>query len=286
MGRSLRCFVLVLTASSATGSALAANPAEFQVFSLTTGTSTLLPGRIYPPPAASTSRRPLIVFLHGAGESGTNNTLQVNGNIDNLLTEAKRRGAYLYAPQTNGGWTSSTVTDRVMSMVDRALGELNVDASRLYVTGLSMGGGGTWNVLNRYGERFAAGVPICAVGPGVDFNPANLLDESIWAFHARSDATVSVTTTRNVVNSILAAGGEAPWVFPTNANPLEPEFTSPSIDLKYTDYRLGGHGIWGRVYSTPAMYEWMFARTTVPEPAGLILVGAFAYIAAIGRRRS
>jgi hypothetical protein len=95
-----------------------------------------------------------------------------------------------------------------------------------------------------------------------------------------------VTTTRNVVNSILAAGGEAPWVFPTSTNPLEPEFTSPTIDLKYTDYRLGGHGIWGRVYSTPAMYEWMFARTAVPEPTGLILAGAFACIVAIGRRRS
>jgi hypothetical protein len=86
------------------------------------------------------------------------------------------------------------------------------------------------------------------------------------------------------VNSILAAGGEAPWVFPTNANPLEPEFSSPTIDLKYTDYRLGGHGIWGRVYSTPAMYEWMFARTVVPEPAAMIMARILA-LAAIGRQR-
>jgi predicted peptidase len=285
MGRSFRCFVLVLTVSSAADRAVAANPAEFQVFSLTSGTSTLLPGRIYAPPAASMSPRPLILFLHGAGESGTNNTLQVNGNIDNLLAEAKRRDAFLYAPQTNATWAGATTTDRVMSMIDRALGEFNVDASRLYVTGLSMGGGGTWNILNRYGERFAAGVPICAVSPATDFNPANLLDESIWAFHARTDGTVSVTTSRNVVNRIRAAGGEAPWTFPTNADPLEPEFTSPTIDLKYTDYRLGGHGIWGRVYNTPAMYEWMFARTTVPEPTGLILAGVFAIVATVGRRR-
>jgi predicted peptidase len=168
-------------------------------------------------------------------------------------------------------------------MVDRALAELNLDQTRLYVTGLSMGGGGTWDVLNRYGARFAAGVPICAVAPGADFNPANMLDESIWAFHARNDGTVNVNTTRNIVNRILAADGEAPWTFPTSADVTEPEFSSPTIDLKYTDYRLGGHSIWGRVYSTPAMYEWMFARTSVPEPTAMCLAGIGA-MAAIGRR--
>lgn len=61
--------------------------------------------------------------MHGAGESGTNNAAQVNGNIDNLLAEAKRRGAFLYAPQTNGGWSSATILDRVASMLDRALAE-------------------------------------------------------------------------------------------------------------------------------------------------------------------
>jgi predicted peptidase len=251
---------------------------------LTSGTATLLPGRVYKPPAAATSPRPLIVFLHGAGESGTNNTLQVNVNIDNLLAEAKRRGAYLYAPQTNSGWTSAAVTGNVMSMVDRAIADLNVDATRLYVTGLSMGGGATWNLLNRYDERFAAGVPICGVGPGGDFNPTNMLDESIWAFHARNDGTVSVTTSRNLVNSIRAAAGEPLWTFPTSADPAEPEFSSPTIDLKYTDYRSGGHSIWGRVYSTPAMYDWMFARTTVPEPAALSLAGILA-LTASGRFR-
>ena len=125
-----------------------------------------LPGRLYVPPQAATGPRPLIVFLHGAGESGTDNTAQVNGNIDNLLTAAKARGAYLYAPQTAIGWNSSTAIDRVMAMVNRASAEQNVDELRFYATGLSMGGGGTWNLINRHGDQFAAAAPICAVQPG------------------------------------------------------------------------------------------------------------------------
>src|SRR5688572_30151659 len=135
-----RC-ALLLTVFLAAERAGAANPAEFADFSLRSGTTLLLPGRLYVPPSAVTdpaTMRPLIVFLHGAGESGANNTAQVNGNIDNLLAEAKRRGAFLYAPQTTAGWTTATITDRVMTMVNRALADYPVDDFRLYATGLSM----------------------------------------------------------------------------------------------------------------------------------------------------
>ena len=123
--------------------ATAANVADFSNFSLTSGSSVLLPGRLYIPPEATanaTIPRPFILFLHGGGESGTNNLSQINGNIDNLLAEAKRRGAYLYAPQTANNWSDSTVTQHVMTMIDRAVADQNVDNLRLYVTGLSNGG--------------------------------------------------------------------------------------------------------------------------------------------------
>src|SRR5882724_1688824 len=84
--------------------AAAANVSDFIDFSLHGGrTGVLLPGRLYVPPEATSNPaapRPFILFFHGAGEDGTNNTSQINGNIDNLLAEAKRRGAFLYAPQT------------------------------------------------------------------------------------------------------------------------------------------------------------------------------------------
>ena len=99
-------------------SALAANVADFTEFSLRNASNqVLLPGRLYVPPEASNpnASRPFIVFLHGGGESGSNNLSQINVNIDNLLAEAKRRGAFLYAPQTPNTWSDLTLTNRVMN---------------------------------------------------------------------------------------------------------------------------------------------------------------------------
>lgn len=248
----------------------------------------LLPGLLHVPAdyaSDPTKPRPLILFLHGAGESGRDNRLQINGNIDNLLAAAKSRGAFLYAPQTNVGWASSTIMSYAMTMIDRAIAERSVDPNRLYVTGLSMGGGGTWNFLNAYPDRFAAAVPICAVGPSGNFLPANIVDEPIWAFHARNDGTVSPTASRNVINQLLSEAGQ-----PTPAYPALTDFTAnfnfgdSLLDLQYTEYRTGGHGIWGQVYNTSAMYNWLFSHTSVPEPNSLALV-AFASLLLPFRKR-
>jgi predicted peptidase len=257
----------------------AANINDFINFS-----DTSLPGRLYVPPQAATEPRPLIVFLHGAGESGSNNTAQVNGNIDNLLAAAKARGAYLYAPQTSVGWNSATVIDRVMSMVERASAEQNVDELRFYATGLSMGGGGTWNIINRHGDRFAAAAPICAVLPATGYSAANLAEVPTWAFHAKNDSTVSYTTTRSVIANMLATTGEAPPTYPSRAT-ADFLFQSTTLDLRHTEYASGGHGIWGKVYNTPALYDWMFAHALVPEPSAgaLILMTGLGLIGA-GRR--
>ena len=113
-----------------------------------------------------TRRGPSSCFCTAAASRAPTTSLQVNANIDNLLAEAKRRGAFLYAPQTSSNWSGDTITDRVMAMIDRAIAELNADDRRLYVTGLSNGGGGTWNMLSRYDNRFAAAIPICGVSAG------------------------------------------------------------------------------------------------------------------------
>jgi predicted peptidase len=264
---------------------------DFVDFSLRSGSTTLLPGRLYIPPAAisdPSTPRPLVLFLHGAGESGTNNSAQVNGNIDNLLAEAKRRSAFLYAPQTNGGWGNATILNRVNTMLDRALAEQPVDTTRQYVTGLSMGGGGTWNMLNLFGDRFAAGVPICAVGPTGGFDPARLIDMPIWAFHALNDGTVPYTSTRGVIASILSAAGEPLPEYPARPT-TDFTYVSPELDLRQTEYRVGGHGIWGRVYATAAVHAWMFAHTTaIPEPAALMLasIGLLGAVARVRRQRA
>jgi predicted peptidase len=265
----------------------AASLADFVDFSLRNATSAVvLPGRLYVPPAAITdpaTHRPFIVFLHGGGEAGANNSAQVNGNIDNLLAEAKRRGAFLYAPQSPTNWSSTSLSTNVMTMVDRALTQYPVNNNRLYVTGLSNGGGGTWNMLSRYPNRFAAGVPICGVAPASDFVPGNLVDQSIAAFHARNDTVVSVGTSRNVINRILTAGGKPLPTYPaTNA----PDFTFsvPGLDLNYVEFAFGGHGIWTQAYNAPPLYEWLFAHA-IPEPSAALAMTIAGWTLVACRRR-
>ncbi|TWU25920.1 PEP-CTERM sorting domain-containing protein [Bythopirellula polymerisocia] len=261
--RLVLCFLII--AAFTVSVSTAASVSDFINFS-----NPLVPGRLYIPPEAATSidPRPLILFLHGAGETGSNNVSQVNGNIDNLLAEAKARGAFLYAPQaTTFTWADSTRTTNVMSMIDQALTQYNVDMDRLYVTGLSMGGGGVWNMLNRFDDRFAAGVPIAAVSPGGDFAASNLVGKPTWAFHARNDGTVSTTSSRNVVSNVLNAAAAASIVYPATNDPgTTLLYNNDIVGMNFTEWTTGGHGIWGRVYSTPEMYDWMFSKTLMAPP--------------------
>jgi predicted peptidase len=269
-------------------SAFAANVNDFQVYNyLDAGNNILLRGRLFVPANYATdpaTQRPLILFFHGSGESGTNNTSQINGNIDNLFAAARDRGAFLYAPQTNIGWSNSTLFDYAMAMIDRAIAERNVDPNRIYVTGLSMGGGGAWNFLNQFPDRVAVTVPICAVPPYPSFNFSELLDEPIWAFHGRFDTTVPTTVTRDMIDTFLTLAGQPlPTYPPLNTFGPNVQYDFPPLDLHYTDWR-GSHGIWGPVYATPALYDWMFAHGVVPEPGALFLAGVA--LAAFPSRRS
>ena len=133
---------------------------------------------------------------HGGGAAGTNNQTQVLHTPDWLLEEAKARGAFLYVPQTGSNWSGDSTIDSVMTMIDRAVSTLNANIDRLYATGYSNGGGGTWNLLSRYPGRFAAAMPLAGVRPATGFNPANLVGTPIITAHARDDATVTVNRTR------------------------------------------------------------------------------------------
>jgi len=285
--RLAACVCVVLSACLVTRAAPAANVNEFLDFSLRSGPSMLLPGRLYVPPEALSdpaTLRPLVVFLHGGGGRGTNNVAQLNQDIDQLFAEVKRRAAFLYAPQAPLNWRPRAVTDRVITMLDRAAAEYNVDPNRLYLTGYSSGGGGTWNMLSRYPDRFAAAAPVAPVSAEPDFVPANLVGQPIMAFHARNDAVASVITTRNVINRILAAGQHPTPAYPGAAAP-DFSFSAADLDLHYIEPAGGGHSVLFSVYNRPELYDWMFAHSLVPEPgaARLMLLGAALSLA---RRRS
>ncbi len=291
MYRSTIRAALALLAIGALGhEALAANVNDFLVYNYTdSGNNVVLPGRLFVPAdyaANPNIPRPLILFFHGSGESGTNNTAQVNGNIDNLFAAAKARGAFLYAPQTNSGWDSKTLLGDALSMIDRAITDRDVDPNRIYVTGLSMGGGGAWNFLNDFPDRVAATVPICAVPPSFSdvFNYSSLLGEPIWAHHGRFDTNVPATVTRGMIDTFLGTAGiPAPTYLPLNTFGGDREYNFPSVNLHYTDYQ-GSHDIWTRVYARPDLYDWMFAQGVVPEPNTFALVFVSLSVVGLVRR--
>jgi predicted esterase len=293
----------------------AANLADFIDYSLPVSRGHFaLPGRLFVPPEAvsdPTRQRPLIVFLHGGGAIGSNNVTQVEHMPDFLLEEAKRRAAYLYAPQAPGGWASPPAIDSVMTMIERAVAERNVNANRLYATGYSNGGGGTWNLLSRNSGQFAAAMPLAGVAPVTGFNAANLIGTAILTAHSRDDPTVSVARSRDVVNGILSAAGQPLPIYPAAGSTMyylvsNPHFefhrelaatapplstthysiTDDSLDLIYFELPDGGHtGVLGAYYS-PWVYDWMFSHSlVVPEPAALYLAAAGVWLLASTRPR-
>ena len=104
-----------------------------------------------------------MIFLPGSGANGTDNLAQLAQVTDLMMAEAKDRGAFLYVPQTTNTWSSQVVTDEVITMVGRAIGTLNADTNRVYLTGYSLGSYGTWTMLSRYDGRFAAAILLSAV---------------------------------------------------------------------------------------------------------------------------
>jgi predicted peptidase len=268
--------------------AFAIEISDFVDFSLRSGDSTLLPGRLYIPPAAigsSATPRPFIVFLHGGGGAGTDNLRQLNQDIADPAFEAERRGAFLYAPQAPLNWRPRSITDYVMTMVDSALTDYDVDPTRLYLSGYSSGGGGTWNMLSRYPKRFAAAVPVSPVSAEPDFLPANLIGQPLAVFHARNDSIAPVTTTHDIINRILIAANQP---LPTYPAATAPDFTFSvaALDLNYIEPASGGHSVLFSVYNQPRLYDWLFAHTTVPEPATVSLVGCMCFsLAACARRK-
>ena len=232
--------------------------------------SGVLPGRMYIPPEASASddTRPLILYLHGGLSAGRDNRRHItDGGMDELLATAKDRGAYLYAPQSptgwnNGGWRSAT---EVMTMINQAISHEKIDPNRLYVTGLSMGGGGTWDMLNQVDDRFAAAMPISTdiIRSGLD--AANFLDTPIWAFHARDDTIAPVSGIQKIINDMLVEAEQPELTFPPRSDKNNFEYVSETIPLRYTEWAHGqgrwNHIIWPAIWSNEEIMDWLFAQS-------------------------
>ncbi len=204
------------------------------------GNSRSLPFRLLKPIESSPGKKPLVIFLHGISERGKDNVKSTKFISPLFLDSINRLSypTYLLIPQCPPGkfWTTNSVTINLSILIDSLSNAENIDKKRIYITGLSMGGFGTWNMITKYPAKFAAAIPICGGG---DAKKAYLLkDIPIWAFHGEADTIVSVNQSRKMIAAIKGAGG------------------SP----RYTEYKNVGHNSWSVAYREPELLEWLFSK--------------------------
>jgi predicted peptidase len=185
---------------------------------------------------------PLILFLHGAGESGTDGKKQAAVGLAPAIRKREKTFPFIAVfPQADkagrGSWAAeSPYAQRALKILEQVQKDYKVDAKRIYLTGLSMGGYGTWSLAPAYPTKWAAIVPIC--GAGDPASAPKFKDVPCWAFHGDKDGAVKVEGSRDMIKSLKDAGG------------------SP----KYTEYPGVGHNSWDMAYGTDELYDWLLAQ--------------------------
>lgn len=219
---------------------------------------------VYLPPDYTKSKRwPVVLFLHGAGERGDDGLAQSQVGIGGAVRfHADRFPAVIVMPQCRKEvwWTDPAMEAQALAALDASIKEFKGDKSRVYLTGLSMGGYGTFALGAKHAARFAAMAPICggAVRPnrrGVPQAPAPTGDpyaetakgigtKPIWIFHGAADPTVPVTESQKMRDAIKAAGG----------------------DPKYSEYPGVGHNSWDKAYNEVEFPKWLFSHKLDRKP--------------------
>jgi predicted peptidase len=253
---------LVIVATIAVSSVLSAQKSETGFLDRTaTVNASAFKYQVYVPAAypGSNQRWPVIVFLHGAGERGTDGLFQTAIGLGNALRRgAARYPAIIVFPQTptDSVWIGAPA-DAAMVALDQTLAEFRTDPDRVYLTGLSLGGNGTWNLAAKHPDRFAAIAPICAFVtpfrrlPGsraiVDADTGDAMFAALarkigrvptWIIHGEIDPVVPVAESRRAADALKKAGG----------------------DVRYTEIIGGDHNVWDVTYASPQFVDWLFAQ--------------------------
>lgn len=209
---------------------------------------------------ADSSRWPVILFLHGAGERGKDGLVQTQVGLAAVLRQhPERYPAIVVLPQVPPDSLWVGVPARVaMSALDRTLKEFKTDPARIYLTGLSMGGNGSWYLAYRNPTRFAAVVPICGWikpfnswvekaetvvppedGPAFEALARRLAQVPVWIFHGEEDNVVPADQSRQAFAALTAAG--AP--------------------VQFTELLGTGHNSWDGAYGSSKFVEWLFKQS-------------------------
>lgn len=221
---------------------------------------------------AAEKKWPLLIFLHGSGERGSDIWLVAKHGPPKLLrretpaapdetpeararreaaTKALAENFIVVSPQCPAG--TSWDDDGVLALVDEISAKHRVDGKRVYLTGLSLGGYGTWSVGIKYPERFAAIVPVCGGGSAVDIRrglrekKAALVSLAVWAFHGAKDPAVPVEESQTMVAALKKAG---------------------VTEVQLTVYPEAKHDSWTETYANPELYAWLLKQERRPVAPG------------------
>ena len=236
-----------------------ASLADYQAFTYTDPAGHVMPYRLFVPPDYDPHRKyPLVVWLHGSGEVGTNNTGPASHVVAARLAAHAKDPEYsslVLVPQTYDYWGERAQGD-VLDIMALLEDQYSIDTNREYLSGISLGGYGVWDFIAQYPDKFAAAVPVAGGGdPG---SAETIKDIPIWNYHSRADEVVSVSQSQVMIDALRAAGGHP----------------------RYTEYPFGTHGSsFNDTYSEPQLYQWMYSQTAVPEPGAGLSVGLLALLA-------
>ncbi len=185
---------------------------------------------------------PVLLFLHGSGERGDNLDLVKKHGPPKLIEAGKPFPFIVVSPQCPKG--QSWEPFKLIALLDEIAEKYKVDQDRIYVTGLSMGGFGTWALASHAPNRFAAIVPIC--GGGDPSRAKRIADIPAWVFHGGKDPAVPLENSQKMVEALKKNGG----------NP------------KFTVYLEAGHDSWTQAYNTAELYEWLLQQKRTAKKAG------------------
>jgi len=222
----------------------------------------VLPYRIlYPENYDKNKKYPLVLFLHGAGERGSDNEKQLMHGSKLFLTPENRKNfpAIVIFPQCpeNSFWSSVSVDrskspvsfefnyenaitwplDAVQKLVTQLQADEAIDKKKCYITGLSMGGMGTFELVYRFPKLFAAAMPICGGGDSVHYDK-RVKKVSFWVFHGAVDAVVNVKESIAMVNKLKEL----------------------KVAVTYTEYPNVNHNSWDNAFAEPTFLSWMFSH--------------------------
>lgn len=216
------------------------------------------------PTAPAGQRWPVILFLHGAGERGSDGVFQTQVGIAGAIRTAPSKWpAIVVMPQvpTDSLWLGAP-GEAAIAALDRTMAEFRTDPDRVYLTGMSMGGNGTWNLAYRYPDRWAAIAPVCAfissfsrlrgsrsIVPADAGDPFAAVAQRLkamptWIFHGEVDPVVPVDESRKAVDAFRAAG---------------------ATSMRYTEFLGAGHNVWDMTYASPQFRDWLFAQRRTPR---------------------